>query len=143
MSIYNSFKTNEKAELEGLDLVYNFKPEYKNSDGTWPTFKVRRAGGANSKDYDLARERARRPYKDKDVLDDLEARAILLDAFLDAILISWENIPGADGVYIPYSYQAAKAFFKEVPELFLELNSKLYQRDLFQDKILKVEAKNL
>ena len=134
MSLYASFKTDTKAETEGIVLPYNFKPEYRNDDGTWPTFTLKRAGGRNAKEYDLARERARRPFKDKIARNSMEEDdnlEILVNAFLDAVLITWDNIQDANGQNIEYSVEAAKKFFFDLPEFFYELNQRVLGRDLF------------
>lgn len=134
MPIYSSFKTDSKAETEGIVLVYNFKPEYQNDDKTWPTFIVKRAGGSNAKQYDLARERARRPFKDKiakNIMEDEDNLEILINAFLDALLVTWSNVQDSEGQNIEYSVENARKLFMDLPEFFYEFHQRILGRDLF------------
>jgi hypothetical protein len=134
VSIYSSFKTDPNLETEGVEIIYNFKPEYQNDDKTWPTFTVKRAGGRNAKEYDLARERARRPFKDKiakNTMEDEDNLEILINAFLDAVLVTWKNFQDNQGQNVEYTVEHARKLFFDLPEFFYDLHQRVISRDLF------------
>jgi hypothetical protein len=105
------------------------------SKGKWidvgpASFLLARAGGANQK-YQNKLAATLRPHQRRiqmGQMDEGEANDLLLDTFVDAVLLNWKNVrlaptkneagetvPGAE---IPYSKETAKHILSQYPDLF-------------------------
>lgn len=146
MSLFKTFGTNKNLEQYGVEITY---PEAKHENGTIPVFIVKRAGGSN-KDYDKALDRARRPFKADIVTNNLngeQVNTVLVEAFLDSVLVGWKNLYDDNGKEISYSVEEARKLYEKIPDLFIDNSNGLLvraaNRTTFQDdRYLEELAKN-
>lgn len=90
MSIFDRFATNKTLEVEGTWI--DTEP---NADGSMCRFKICRMGGSNRKfiqKYAAAQRKHRGNITG--VPTDRELKS-LLEAFVDTVLLAWENVPNA------------------------------------------------
>lgn len=139
MNLYTAFGTNKELEQEGVYLQYG-----ENSQGQNIRFRVARAGG-NNKAYNRALERRTRPHKraiTAGTLDEKQAEAMLLDVFIDTVLLGWEGVEDQQGDIIPYSKQAARQLMQDLPDLYTDLREQTNSYALFQQDIEAGVVKN-
>lgn len=75
-----------------------------------------------------------------DILTEEQSKGPILDAFVDCILVGWENIQREDGTVIEYSKEAAKALMLELPDLYTTLRQMATSLSTFRPS--EDEAKN-
>lgn len=147
MSIKDRFKTNSKAEKEGVGIKFN---NDKNSDGTVPVFFVRRMSNQN-KAYMEAIRKLNDSLLDRfgvTSLDELkfeEEKQVDLETFVDTILVGWENFePEDDGVKVPYNRENALAIFgdEDYHGFYKEIVNQSINRNNFSYKKVDAVAKN-
>jgi len=139
MSLHAQFKTDTAKEQAGVEVVYG-----PNKDGSVPTFILSRAGKSN-KAYGKMLEARTRPYRrqmDLGTMNNAVAEDIFLDVFVATVLKGWQNVQNEGGTDIPFSADAAKSLFKELPELYEDLQEKSKQASLFRDASVEEEAGN-
>jgi hypothetical protein len=118
----------------GLE-TYATDQTLENSKGVWidygdRAFQVLRAGGSNHR-YVRALAAALRPHARalaKRTMDPDKLRRIYWDLFAQYVVIGWRGIEDADGTQIPFSEEAARAFFEAFPDLFDEIKD--YAEDM-------------
>lgn len=139
MGIFAQFKTSKSAEIEGI--LIRFKP---NEDKTIPGFKIARACRSNVK-WSKTYEAKTRPFK-KDIgsgsIEEEEARRINIEVFVEAILLSWENIQDERENNITFTKENAIKLFNELPELYDALNFESMKMNNFLESNLKEDEKN-
>ena len=138
MSLRAQFKTDSNLETEGIELDYGDA-----------VFTVARAGGPNRK-YTKALAKALKPYNpaiDSGSVKESQLLPAILRPFLDHVLLNWQTrgkdgklqvgIEPSDGSdkLIPFTKDAALAFFLEVPELYYQLNNDASGRKLFLENM--------
>lgn len=147
---YSMFKTDEKAEKEGIILDYG---DFR--------VKIARAGGANRSFGKLLNERLK-PHKrqmDAENMDDDVANDIMIECYVDTIIKDMEvkdavnstketpvytkGILDATGNVIPYNRDNTIALFKNLPELFRDVQSQAGSVALFRATVREAEVKNL
>jgi hypothetical protein len=104
------FETDKKKEKEGVWLDF----------GVYGKFLVARAGGSN-KVFAKQMELRSRPYKarmDKNTLDESEASKLMIEIFVDTIILGWEGVYNRAGELIEYTRQNAIQVFTDLPDLF-------------------------
>lgn len=139
MSLYNQFETNKDAEVEGVWVEYG-----ANEDGSIPKFKISRMSKANKK-YTKALERATRPHRRSIELETMNndlAERLLMEVFIDTVLLEWQNIKQRDGVELDLTKKNAMKLFEDLPELYDDLQEKAKKASLFRDETLEEEAGN-
>jgi hypothetical protein len=145
MSLRDKFKTDNDAAREGVWFEFP-----ANSDGTVPAIKLARMSRHNKR-YTLAMRRMSSKYEtesgvaDFSSLSEDQAEALLLDVFIDTVLIDWRNIqPEDDGEVLAYSKEAAKQLLGDPSwlDLYTDLNEKARRAASFRGKQLEAQAKN-
>lgn len=145
MSLKDKFKTDGTAARDGVWFDY-----VANSDGSVPGFKLARMSKQNKK-YAAAMRKVSMRYEDDNgvadftALNEGEAEAMLLDVFLDTVLLDWRNFqPDDNGVTMAFDRGNAKAILgsDEWSDLLDDLNSKARKAASFRQKALTVQAKN-
>lgn len=129
----------QTKEAEGVDIQYS-----PNSDGTIPTFRIRRLASSNQK-YAKVLERITRPYRrqiDMNTIDPLLSDKLRRQAFIEGVLVSWENVQDAAGKAIMLSSQAAEMLFSTLPELFNDLETNARNSSMFRQEQQESDAKN-
>lgn len=145
MTLKSKFKTDVVAARDGVWFDYPM-----NSDGTTPRFKLARASKHNKKYVTAIRKVANALNMadgtvDLHSVDDTAAEKLLLDVFVDTVLLGWENFqPEDDGVVLPYSRDNALSVFgsDEWIDLFDDLDAKSKKATGYQTKVLEAAAKN-
>ena len=139
MNLYKQFKTNPDLEKSGIFIEYG-----KNSKGENISFKVARAGGDNVR-YTKYLESKLKPHRRLLQLDSMDPKlleSIILDAFCNAVLISWSGVEGEDGKEIKFSTDAAIKLFTDLPELYKDLQTQCTNAALFRADVLEADVKN-
>lgn len=145
MSLKNKYKSDSSLAREGvwIDLV-------PNSDGTVPGFKLARVSKQNKR-YGQVLSKYSEQYAQEDGslnaqdIGNENAEKMLLDTFLEAVLLDWRNFqPEDDGVALPYSIEAARAILGDEDwyDLYAELNTQAHKVANFRQKAQEAQAKN-
>lgn len=150
MSLRKQFKTEQKVEQDG----FWFEAAINEANGKPIRFKIARAGGGN-KAFTKAFEVASKPYrailnmKGDSPAKNEAAEKVMLETFVNAVLVDWDNVPKADvtgkasdkGV-AEYSAENAKALMKELPDLHRLLNSEAENADNYREAQVEANAGN-
>lgn len=146
MSLTGSFKVNDEKIEKGVDVTYA-----ANADGTIPTFTISRAGNANKR-YKKLMMRTFAPHQRAMQLKqfpDEKAGELLMDVFIGSVLLGWNNVTNADVTgdkdkegFADYNSTNAKLLFKNLPELYDDLNAQAADASLFREGELEESAKN-
>ena len=67
---------------------------------------------------------------------------MLLDVFIDTVLLGWEGVEDQQGDIIPYSKQAARQLMQDLPDLYTDLREQTNSYALFQQDIEAGVVKN-
>jgi hypothetical protein len=147
MSEFNLFKaleTNRDMEAGGV-----WVEPYGPSEEGFPSFKLGRTGGANSK-YEKLFTAKCKPYArqiqanaknpDEHILKLM--KKITIECFVDACMMDWKNVKDRDGNQIAFSKEAAFKLFEQLPALFDDLYDKASSLSTFQSEEVKDEAGN-
>lgn len=138
--LYAQFKTDKNLEISGIRVEYH---DDDNPEAKPETFIVRRAGGANVS-YNKALDLATRPMRRAIAAGSASLESlnrVQRVAFIDTVLIGWENIKGPDEKEIPFSRDAATKLFNDLPDLFEDLQRQANTAQLFRISE-EVDAKN-
>lgn len=141
MSLYKQYATDSTAEIEGVEIKMY---DAENEDGTIPTFVVSRMGKAN-KAYSKAMEAATRPHRrqiELGTLSNEKAEEMFMDVFASTVVKGWSNVYDRFGDLLPYSTQAARKLFTELPELYERLQEEARNVANFRESAREEEAKN-
>lgn len=138
-SLYSMFKTDTSLETEGVELKYG---ETENGDDI--VIVIARAGGSN-KQYQKALTTKLRPYRRqaetgtlaKEVADD-----IMLDVFAETVVKSWRNITDADGNVLQFNAENVKKVFRDLPDLYADVQSAAMSASVFKAEAAEDAAKN-
>lgn len=123
---YGHFRRNETRETQGITLDM----------GESGKFNLARAGGSNKR-YQQALERGMRPHRksfQQGTLNDEVANKVLMDAFVDTVLLGWEGVTDEAGKPLPYSKEAARKLMTDLPDLFVALREAASDMSLFRDE---------
>lgn len=133
-SIYDKFKTNKKAEQEGITLDY----------GDGQTIKIARAGGSNVR-FEKAVQAKMRKFglqAKHDLLDPDQMRSIFREVVAETVVLGWTGFTDEQGDELPFSRENAIKVFTDLPDLFDDVLEQSRKAALFKENILEGEAKN-
>lgn len=139
MSLYKNFKTDTTMEKEGILLDYG-----QNDDGTSIRIRIARAGGANQR-YLKRMDYLSRPYRhqlQRETLDAKTMENIVRQAYAETIVLGWENVQDEDGADIEFSVENALKLFKDLPELFDDIQKASQKIALFKVHAMEEDAGN-
>jgi len=142
MSAFNIFKTDEKAEQEGVWQDFG-------------TFKVRvaRSGGGNKR-FQKMMEARMKPYGRAIQLGTMEediALNILADVYSKTVITGWQCkrddkwedvVEVAPGTFEPYSPDVAKKALIALPNLLLDIQAQSSNLAMYRDTVRGEEGKN-
>lgn len=137
-------------DTTGLESYITDK-EIESQEGIWLKFPndrkihVLRAGGGNSK-YARYFNSAIKPYRrqmDRGLLDPEKSNEILVDVYVETVILGWSGIKDVNGNEIPYGKGVAREFFTAYPELFNDVVSFAGDAALFQNEQAKETADEL
>lgn len=133
-NLYDMFGTDEDFEREGI--WYAFSEETK--------FRLARAGGANLR-FAKSLEAKTRPYRrqiENESIDNELANNLLLEAFVETVLLDWQGVKDRDGNDLPYSKDNALKLLKDLPDLYLELRTEAARLSNFRTKEIEDDSGN-
>lgn len=139
MSLYSQFKTDKSVEQEGVVLEYG-----KTDDGKIISIRIARAGGANLR-YTKLLEVAIKPYRrqlQNETLDNNVAESITQLVYAQSIVLGWENVEDAEGKPMEFTVDNCIKLFKDLPDLWSDIQSQANRAALFRQDILEADAKN-
>lgn len=148
MSLRKNYKTDKKAELDGVSVVigineYNDKPMSIILSRISPT----------NKRYTKALQEATKPYEaamQADTMDVDLGNKIFRQVFAETILLGWDNIPLSDitdndddnNKVAEFSVDNAMALFDLMPEAFEKWDAMARKAATFRAKAMDNAAKN-
>jgi hypothetical protein len=133
-----------KFDLNGLE-TYQTDKELESQIGIWLKFPgdrkihVLRAGGSNTKFIRIFNNKIK-PHErqmKRGTLDPDLSNDIIIDAYLEAVVLGWSGFKDEEGNEIPYSKEAARELFKALPELFNDVVNYASDLALFQEEEAK------
>jgi hypothetical protein len=142
MSMYGQFQTDTSLETQGLIIDYG-------------SFRVTiaRAGGANKR-FSKTLESKTKPFKraiQTDTMDNERGLEILREVYAEAIVLNWETkkdntfvqgIEAQDGSLLPFSKENIVATFKNLPDLFTDIQQQAEKSALFRKLLQEQDSKN-
>lgn len=133
MNAYSLFESDADAETSGVWVpIADMK------------FKLARAGGLND-NFAKAVTKTFKPYQAAVASDTMPkelALELVINVFVDTVLLGWENVKGRDGAAIEYSKASAKKLLTELPNLFLKLQEEATKLSNFRKESLEIVAGN-
>lgn len=140
-SPYKLFKTEPDNELQGTVVNYG--------DEAW--FRVARSGGANKRYLNMMGERLK-PFRRQiqtETMDEKVADRIVLEVFVDTVLLGWGSKEHGDGIIgdeedKPLSFDRDNALrvLTDLPELFQALRAESERLANFTAATKEDDAKN-
>lgn len=139
MSLYTQFGTDSNLETSGILLQYG-----QNSQGKDICIRIARAGG-NNKQYQKRMETLIKPYRrqiqNETISNDLMEK-LVQQAFAETVVLGWENVEGKDGKSLEFNVDNCIALFKDLPDLFKDIQDQAQRSALFKAEVLETESKN-
>lgn len=123
-SPYAIFETDTDLETKGRWIDYGVAGEYL----------IARAGGSNRKYADLLSKRMK-PYRrqiDTGTMNNEKAKTILIQTFVDAILLGWKNVNGRDGNPLEFTRENAIQLMTDLPSLMEDLQKQAMNFSVFR-----------
>jgi hypothetical protein len=133
-SAHDLFGTNKNLESgKGVTLEY-------------PGFSIviHRAGGSNKK-YGQVLSEKMKPHRqrfERGLMDDETSEKILLEAFVEGVIVGWSGNIGPGGKKTEYSVENCMKVFQELPDLYLDVRNQAMNAATFREEMEKVEEKN-
>lgn len=139
MNLYNTFETNKDLEKDGILLDYGF-----NSKNEPVQIRIARAGGSNVR-FAKTLEQRMRPYKRaiaNDTMDNKVAEKLLMEAYADAVILSWEGVEDRDGQPLEFTRDNVLKVLQDLPDLFVDIQQQSQKVALFRADLREEEAGN-
>lgn len=133
MRTADRLKTDPQLEKDGVWLDYG---DY--------AFRVARPGGSN-KLYLRTLENKIRPLRRaiaNDAVPNERIDQILQDVYLETVILDWKYVEDDKGQQIPFSVDAVREFFKEVPDAWINVREDAQKASLFRKYLQEESAKN-
>jgi len=142
MSMYKAFKTDEQLEREGIVLDYG---EFR--------VTIARAGGANKR-FERVLDLKTKPYKraiQTETLDNKRGLEIFQEVYAEAVVLNWEvkengewrqGIELPDGTIGEFNKDNVLMTFRNLPDLFRDIQEQAGKSALFRQSIREAEAGN-
>lgn len=131
MSLYKIFKTNNSLEVKGVWIEYGEEPPIR--------FRIARAGGSN-KAFAKRLDQLTRPVRKllaNNALSDERANEIYQEAFIQTVLLEWENVTDENGNELPLTFENAKKVFTDLPDLFNDLKEQATNMAMYREEELE------
>ena len=147
MSLFKQFETDRNLEKSGIVVDYGPNKDLPaNEQGEHPSiqFRIARAGGANdayTKRLEVLAKKHRRAIQ-----NEMIETSVLVDmtrqAFIDTVLLGWDNVTDRESNPLPFSRENALTLFKQLPDLFNDLQEQANKAALFRVEVREADAKN-
>jgi len=138
MSLFKQFATNAEKVNEGVPMTFA-----ANEDGSVPTFFISRMAKQNKR-YQKVAEAKFRPHQraiNNGTLSNEKSDELMLDIFVEGVLVSWENVQDENGKAIT-TKEGIVQLFKLLPDLHAELEQAAKEIGLFRTEELEVNSGN-
>ena len=138
-SLYSQFQTDKNVEKEGVVLTYGMNSKNKPIE-----IRIARAGGANVR-YNKLLEAATKPYRrqlQNETMDNELAEQITQKVYAQSILLGWENVEDENGVELSFNVDNCMKLFKDLPDLWSDIQIQSTRAALFRAQILETDSKN-
>ena len=139
MSLYKQFATDKNVERDGDVLSYG-----KNSKNKDINIRIARAGGANIR-YTKLLEAAIKPYRrqlQNETMDNGVAEDITMRVYAQSVVLGWEGVEDENGNDMEFTVENCMKLFKDLPDLWADIQSQATRAALFRQDILEADAKN-
>lgn len=139
MSLYAQFGTDKNLESTGILLQYG-----QNSQGKDICIRIARAGGSN-KQYQKRMEALVKPYRrqiQNETISNDVMEKLVQQAFAETVVLGWENVEDKDGKPMEFTVDNCLNLFKDLPDLFKDIQDQAQRSALFKAEVLETEAKN-
>lgn len=123
MSLRKTFKTDQRAEVEGVEI----EVAVNDHNGKPISIRIARMSSSNKR-YTKELNKVTKPHMSaiqNDAFDNDLARKMLQQVFVDTILLEWTNLPKSDLTGddndtedLEFTRENALALFKEMPDLY-------------------------
>lgn len=117
-SIFSQFETDKNHEKEGIWFDYP-----ANWDGSIPRFKLARIHNGNTKYIANLEELQQKHKNDIDCMSNQKSLSLLIDVFVDSVLIDWANIKSPKKSH-PFTREEAVSLLTRLPDLYRDLQEK-------------------
>lgn len=140
MSLFKIFKTDPKLEADGILI------DYGNDEKTGKPmrFRVARMGPSNQRFAKITDQRMK-PYRRQlqtETMDLKLAEKLMMEIFVDTILLGWENITGDKGGELVFNRENAIELFTALPDLYNDLREQAQKSALFREEVLENDLGN-
>ena len=139
MSLYKQFATDKNVERDGVVLSYGKNSKNKNIE-----IRIARAGGANIR-YTKLLEAAIKPYRrqlQNETMDNGVAEDITMRVYAQSVVLGWEGVEDENGNDMEFTVENCMKLFKDLPDLWADIQSQATRAALFRQGILEADAKN-
>lgn len=139
MSLYSQFQTDKDIEKTGVVLEYG-----KTKEGKIIAIRIARAGGANTR-YTKLMEAATKPYRrqlQNETLDNDIAEGITQKVYAQSVILGWENVQDQNGNEMVFNVENCIKLFKDLPDLWADIQNQATRAALFRQEILEADSKN-
>lgn len=109
---YELFGTDGDKEKAGIDLDYG---DFK--------IRVARAGGSNRRYFKVLEQKSKpiRRALATGAADPKQVSAIMREVFAETVVLGWEGVTDREGNELPFSKENAVKLFKDLPDLFADV----------------------
>ena len=135
IGLYEAFKTNKKAESEGIWVDYG---------ETGASFKIARIGGDNAA-YGRYLAGAIKPFKHQlqtGTMQEEKAQEIYINAFVATVLKDWKGVTDEKGKEMAFNEENAKKLFKDLPVLYENLSKEASDFENYKRRMDEETVKN-
>lgn len=139
MSLYKQFATDKNVERDGVVLSYGKNSKNKNIE-----IRIARAGGANIR-YTKLLEAAIKPYRrqlQNETMDNGVAEDITMRVYAQSVVLGWEGVEDENSNDMEFTVENCMKLFKDLPDLWSDIQSQATRAALFRQDILEADAKN-
>lgn len=133
-SLYAQFETDRDMERSGIRLNY----------GNGVCIIIARAGGSNTR-FAKVFEAKTRPYRrqiESETLDPLVAESLLVQAFVESVILGWEGVKDRYGDDLLFTREHAIKLFTELPDLFADVREQATKAANFRAHDVEDDAGN-
>lgn len=147
MGLRSTYKTDPKAEIDGVDVDVSTNDH----NGKPISIRISRMSASNKR-YTTELNRVTKPHSSaiqNDALDNALARKLIREVFVDTVLLGWTNLPKSeltgdpkDTELLEFNRDNALALLLELPDMYDDWESRATKAAAFREAELEAAAKN-
>ncbi len=136
---YKEYGTDKNLEKNGFLYIHTPKTDEWSAE----CYVLARAGGSNSK-FLKAVEVLSRPHRKRGVekLSYEQQRSIMVQAFVEGVIIDWEGVRDKDDNEIPFSKDNVLKFFNDLPDMFDVIQTEAMELSNYLMEEVESDVKN-